>query len=165
MVNLYLGLDLSLTSTGIAITGDTPPWRIRPKSTGVRRLIEIRDAIVLNVEAYRPALVAVEGYAYGRPNGMAALGELGGVVRVALHESGARWCEVTPATVKKFATGKGNATKEAVLAAAIRRLGYTGTSTDEADALWLAHIAAEADGNPAVDMPAVNRAAIAGVSP
>ena len=160
----YLGLDLSLTSTGLALTGDTPPWRIRPKTTGVRRLAEIRDAIILNVKAYRPDLIAVEGYAYGRPNGMAALGELGGVVRLAIHEAGARWVNVPPSSVKKYATGTGNAKKEAVLAAAIRRLGYAGSSTDEADALWLAHIAAEIDGHPAIDMPALNRAGLRGVS-
>lgn len=35
------------------------------------------------------------------------------------------------------ATDAGAAPKEAVLAAAIRRLGYGGSSHDEADAFWL----------------------------
>lgn len=55
------------------------------------------------------------------------------------------WCESAKvpyqgihwATIKRHATGKGNANKEAMIAAARERLGYEGQSDDEADALWL----------------------------
>ena len=40
-------------------------------------------------------------------------------------------------TLKKFATGKGNADKSAMIEAARQKLGYQGNSDDEADALWL----------------------------
>jgi hypothetical protein len=42
-----------------------------------------------------------------------------------------------PASLKKFATGKGNAKKPDMLAAARVRLGYGGADDNEADALWL----------------------------
>jgi hypothetical protein len=40
-----------------------------------------------------------------------------------------------------FATGKGNASKDEVLACAIRKLDYLGFSKDEADALFLLDMA------------------------
>ena len=43
---------------------------------------------------------------------------------------------MAPATLKRFATGKGNATKDATLAAAIRRFGFEGDDNNAADA-WL----------------------------
>lgn len=44
---------------------------------------------------------------------------------------------VYPTTLKKFATGRGNAPKGAMLAAARERLGYRGLDDNEADALWI----------------------------
>lgn len=39
--------------------------------------------------------------------------------------------------IKKFATGKGNSGKPAMIQAAKDRLGYTGDDDNEADALWI----------------------------
>ena len=39
--------------------------------------------------------------------------------------------------IKKFATGKGNSGKPAMIAAAQEKLGYTGEDDNEADALWI----------------------------
>ena len=44
---------------------------------------------------------------------------------------------VHSATLKKFATGRGNAKKPEMVAAARSRLGYRGDDDDEADARWL----------------------------
>lgn len=49
--------------------------------------------------------------------------------------------DVIPSSLKKYATGRGNAKKEEMLASAIRRLDYAGSSFDEADALWLREMA------------------------
>jgi len=40
-------------------------------------------------------------------------------------------------TIKKHATGKGNASKEMMIKAARENLGYKGNDNNEADALWL----------------------------
>jgi len=59
------------------------------------------------------------------------------------------------ATIKRHATGKGNANKEKMIAAAQTKLGYAGTDDDEADALWIlscameGHRAGENGGSPA----------------
>lgn len=58
------------------------------------------------------------------------------------------WCEenkipyqgVSVQAIKKFATGKGNADKDAVVAAVAKKWGYKPQTSDEADALALLHL-------------------------
>ena len=148
---MFVALDLSLTCIGWARTSPSGSGRevgtIKPKGTGVRRL---QDALsrVLHV-ARGSQLVLIEGYAFGRANRAHHLGELGGVIRLGLHQSRVRWIEVPPKCVKKLATGNGNASKNAVLAEAVRRLGYEGSSLDESDALWLLEGTLHHYGSPA----------------
>ena len=52
-----------------------------------------------------------------------------------------RCCGVNVTTIKKTATGNGNANKELMIAAAQGRLNYTGTDHNQADALWVMHLA------------------------
>lgn len=136
MPNLRIvALDLSLTCTGIAVSWRPHPWTFKPETSGLARLRDIREEILTTcIEA---DVVIIEGYAYARANQAHQLGELGGVVRLALYEEGFPIVNVPPPVLKKFATGAGNAKKEAVLAAAIRKLGYAGYDHNEADALWL----------------------------
>lgn len=85
-----------------------------------------------------PTLTVIEGYAMGtqRQAHSYAIGELGGLVRWHLWTQEKPYVEIPPATLKKFATGKGNAPKDAMLAAAIRKFGFEGSDNNEADA-WL----------------------------
>jgi len=119
----------------------------------------IRDALLERAEGVD--LVVIEGYAFARANRAHQIGELGGVLRVAFAEAGVPLVEVAPMARAKYATGKGNAKKEAVLVEAVKRLGYEGSSNDEADALWLLYMALDHYGLPgAVEMPKVNREAL-----
>ena len=52
-------------------------------------------------------------------------------------EHGLEHAAVHSGTLKKYATGKGNAKKPDMLAAARTKLGYAGSDDNEADALWL----------------------------
>lgn len=133
-----ISFDLSLTSTGWADASGCGVLQ-PPKLFGVKRLRWIRDN-VLDL-AKGADLVVIEGYAFARPNQAHQIGELGGVIRLALADAGLRWVEVAPSSLKKFATGKGNAKKEDVLGAAIRKLRYDRNSFDEADALFLLQMA------------------------
>jgi len=161
-----LALDLSLNSTGYAYWNPDGSWNlgtIDPKGrTGERRLSFIRDR-VLGWAEVTGGLVAIEGYAYARANQAHQIGELGGVVRLALHDAGVEFIEVAPSSVKKYATGKGNANKNAMLVAAGKRLGYGGDSNDEADAAWLCALVLDALGCPVVDVPQAHRAAVTAV--
>lgn len=135
-----LALDLSLRSTGWC--DGEKCGRIKPPDDydGMRRIRWVRSMVFGMLNATN--LVVLEGYAFSAHASHAhELGELGGVVRVALSDADIRFVDIPPASLKLFATGKGNANKEAMLAAAIRKLDYAGHSNDEVDALWLWHMA------------------------
>jgi crossover junction endodeoxyribonuclease RuvC len=148
---IITALDMSLVATGWA-SNEPKNWRVddslhRERSSGVltppkthdrgmRRLRWLRDSVT--DLARESNLVVIEGYAYGaKGKAVINLGELGGVIRLALSDAGRCWVEIPPACVKLFATGKGNAKKDDVYGAAIRKLGYAGNDHNEADALWL----------------------------
>lgn len=135
-----LGIDPSLTATGAAWLDDgrRATAILKSQHMGMARLADLRNQLLEHARAAH--LVIVEGYSMGsaRQQSQAhALGELGGVLRLALWEARIPYVNVAPATVKKLATGKGNALKDEVLLAAVRRLAYQGSSKDEADAMWL----------------------------
>lgn len=136
-----VAIDPSLNGTGLAWQDDSGTQGSRKvdvgKLRGAERLKDIRDALCAILMMVRPHVILIEGYAYGRTNQAHQLGELGGVLRVEIHEQEFPLVEVAPSALKKFATGKGNAPKDQVLAEAIRRLGYEGHSNDVADARWL----------------------------
>lgn len=173
MTPRVVGLDLSLTATGYAYHGCRGTIHAKHLK-GAERLAYLRDAVMrldLSFENYnlpseptRPDLVVMEGYSYASANQAHQVGELGGVIRLALHEAGVPFVVVAPAALKKYATGKGNANKAAMLQAAWQRLGYEGTDDNEADALWLRAMGLDALGHPIVAMPAVNRTALAKVA-
>jgi hypothetical protein len=179
-----VGLDLSLTATGVAAADGVTVTLSGKSHAGAERLRYLRDEIVHRIlveqtvevpDFHRdtphliegPAsavdLVCIEGYSYNSRNGGERLGELGGVVRLALHENEVPWVEISPAVVKKLATGKGNSAKEEVFAAAIRRLSYKGSSLDEADALWVREAALQHFGQPTTELPAKHLEALKGI--
>lgn len=159
-----LALDLSLTGTGWAVT-PTAYGTLNPGDRrGPERLSWIRDEVLWLIDQHDVGAVALEGYSFSSTHSRAhALGELGGVIRCALYDAGIPHIEVPPATAKKYATGKGNANKNAMLVAAGRRLNYAGESNDEADALWIHAAVTDALGHPWVTVPQAHRDALAPV--
>jgi Holliday junction resolvasome RuvABC endonuclease subunit len=139
-----IGLDLSLTGTGLAWPGGVLTLDIAKGMTGPARLSIVQRKVRLIATTPQVATLAViEAYSFNSQYGGERLGELGGVVRLALHEEAVPFVEVAPLTLKKFATGSGatrgpkRVTKADVLRAARQHLDYPGWSEDEADALWL----------------------------
>lgn len=157
-----LGVDLSLTSTGIA----GPGWvdRLVPFGlSGLPRLRWLRDAVLDRVDD-GVDLVVVEGLAYSRTTGKAA--ERAGLWHLVVERLDLMvpWAQVSPTARAKYATGKGNAPKDAVLAAVVRRFpGVPVSGNDEADALVLAAMGLDHLGCPPVVMPAAHRAVLGGV--
>lgn len=132
-----VALDPSLTATGVA-DSECGSYLIVPPA-GVRgeaRNWQILKAVMAAVDG--ADVVMIEGYAFGaKGRAVFDIAELGGVLRMGLYTRGVAWVEVPPSCVKTLATGKGNSKKDAVLAEAIRRLGYAGSDHNEADATWL----------------------------
>jgi crossover junction endodeoxyribonuclease RuvC len=163
------GLDLSLTSTGFAaICGDKVELvTITPgKRTGHERLEYLFDEI--RIRTFDADLVVIEGPSYGSDYGKAH--ERAGLWWLVAHVLwGARipYVVVSPAQVKKYATGYGGGPKsgkDKVLAAVIRRYADVPVDgNDQADALVLAAMAADHYGDPLAAVPQANRAALAAV--
>jgi crossover junction endodeoxyribonuclease RuvC len=158
-----LGLDLSLASTGCSDGHETHTFK--PKSTGYIRLRDIRQHVIGEAVDMKPRLICVEGPSFASKGGHE-------------HERGGLWwmvCEqldaigfdvavVPPSSLKKYATGKGNANKDAMILAAARRFPWFAGGNDEADALFLAALGFEHLSEPLVRMPALNQAALDGVA-
>lgn len=168
------GLDLSLTATGVATAAGTTT--IKPKTKGVARLVEVRRQVLELVSAdlvhdwscgdcAASLLVVLEGYSMGAQRGSAGvgqmLGELGGVVRVALHDAGIAYVEIPPATLKKYATGKGNANKVEMGVAASKRGDVEFRDDNACDAWWLRAAGLDHIGSALFELPVAQRAALA----
>lgn len=162
-----LGLDLSLTATGVAMPdGDTLTIRTQPSAYvhAMERLADIRHTII-HLAGRDTDLVAIEGYAYGRDQNRELLGELGGVVKLALYDAAIPYVLVAPTSVKKYATGHGNAPKGLVISELNARTGRTfrNATNDQADAYALRLYALDAYGWGDLTWPATHRSALKSV--
>jgi len=63
------------------------------------------------------------------------------IIETFCTENNIRYTAFSAQEVKKFATGKGNANKEAMVKAAQEKYGYPGTDDNVADALHIWHLA------------------------
>lgn len=148
-----LGLDLSITATGYALPdGQTGtfkgPWK------GDWRLVAIRTAIAGHADAIDLAVIE------DLPTHAKAAGITGmvhGAVRTVLMEHGVPYALVTPATLKAFATGKGNADKTAMAIAALKRAGREFGDDNQCDAWWLRAAGLDWYGHAEVEMPKAQR--------
>lgn len=173
-VPIFVGLDLSLTSTGVAVIHGDRVTVARVKSTPVpngtsedqaSRMSVIARTILDGIPVTEHTHVGVEGPSFGS-KGTAAhiLGGLWWIVRDVLRCAGLPVTVVPPTVVKKYATGAGNAGKDEVLAAVVRRYPHVDVrGNDEADALVIAAILARLTGFPIDDMPQSHLAALNGV--
>jgi crossover junction endodeoxyribonuclease RuvC len=124
---------------------------ITTKLSGHERLAYIRDQVLIEVGG-GDILVVLEGYAFSRVN-LTHLGEVVGVVKVALWEAGIpSLVQLTPGGLKKFVSGRGNAKKDEMRLEAFKRFGFEAKTQDEVEAVCLAwagrYWLAKAEGDP-----------------
>jgi Holliday junction resolvasome RuvABC endonuclease subunit len=134
MTPLVIGLDLSVTRTGLCVDG-VPSSFSPPKGTLLERCRSIRDHIDEHVR-YGADLAVIEAIGTRMTNTAIVLGGLHMLVLDLLEWRGIETVAVAPADLKKYATGRGNADKDVMLLAAAR-LEPAVTNNDEADAWWL----------------------------
>jgi Holliday junction resolvasome RuvABC endonuclease subunit len=164
MTPTAMGLDLSLTHTGVA---SSRGWTdvIRPSGRGHERLDRLRNT-VLELIPTSVAVVVVEGPSYGNQGGQSGHHERAGLWWLVTHtlwKRGTPYAVASPAARAKYATGKGNAGKADVVREVTRRFDWFTGGEDEADALVLAAMGADWLGYPLASMPVAHRQALANV--
>lgn len=164
MIHNIIGIDPSMTGTGIA--DENGVTHTVNGGAGDERLESIHRQVHLLVTALDPnvTLAVVEDLPqHAKSAGITGMAQ--GVVRLALREAGIRYVTVVASTLKKYATGKGNAPKPDLRMALYKRTGADLADDNQVDAAWLRYMGLDVAGHPeALDMPAVSRAALVKVS-
>lgn len=182
-----IGLDLSLSATGMVVwngsghhmwsrtvrtTPDEAPLvRMRRIAASVFSdvsLIQKQSPVLdpLEVQPPRPILAVIEGQFTRHNDGRSTqlLAGLRWIIAYGLDARGVSIADVPPATLKKFATGNGNATKDGMVVAAWQKLRWAASNDNEADALWLVAAGLVRYGLPPLCNPdLVNVSALSGV--
>jgi len=138
-----IGLDLSLTHTGYVIRDNDKylSGTIKPKSKGIKRLYFHYKEIKKLLQYGRPDFVIIEGYAYSPHQGRSfSIGELGGIIKFMFYCNDISYLVVAPTTLKKFATGKGNAPKSEIAKEVWKRWSKEFKTEHEVDAFVLCKI-------------------------
>jgi len=110
----------------------------------VKRLLVIKNRIIALIKEFKVTRIMMEGYAmeanrfqqsFGR---VFDLGELGGVVKVAIREIGLDIKICSPASLKHFMTAQGHASKEQMIESVNKKYKLSLNDDNEADAYSLA---------------------------
>lgn len=138
-----LALDVA-TNTGFCTHTASGSWNLTPKkdeSKGMR-LIKFKSKLKEICQLEEIRIIVFEGVAsYGKyPNFVAS--EMQGVLKLFCEESEIEYRSYPPASVKKWATGKGNAGKDLMVEAA-KKFNPSVDDEDEADAIIIYHLAFE----------------------
>jgi len=155
----YVGIDQSYTGFSVVFwMPDEQEYlsfnRSYPKKKygdGAERLHAINSWFRSVIDFYQADFdfqflgVCMEGYSHGAKNGREQAGELGGLVKMALHDFRLTPTIVPPTSLKKFTTSKGNAAKNEMLLAVYKKWGFEFKDDNEADAFALARLAESID--------------------
>jgi Holliday junction resolvasome RuvABC endonuclease subunit len=152
-----LGLDLSLTATGVCLTdGATLTIKTRQKD-GDHRLVHIEDALTSMIGDGSTIDVAVIEDLPKHAMAAGITGMVHGVARAVLLRAGIPYALVVPATLKAFATGKGAGDKTPMVMAAYKRAGREFGDDNQCDAAWLRWAGLDWYGQPEFSLPQVQR--------
>lgn len=164
-----LALDLSIAATGIALPDGTAVTVKTRAQDGDRRLQTIVDHIGGALDdgpdetRDNVDLVVIEDLpTHAKSAGIT--GMVHGAVRLRLLDFRTPYVLVTPATLKAYATGKGNADKTAMAVAALKRSGREFADDNQCDAFWLRAAALDWYDHPEFAMPRAQRDRLAKVA-
>lgn len=160
-----MGLDLSITSTGVCrCDGSTFRIKTRQKD-GIRRATQIRDRLIVEVAEQRPHLAVIEDLPMitGRMSiaNLKTIAGLHGVVLSVLVDADVPWAYVAPKSLKSYACDHGRAEKQQLAAAAYLAAGAEfddDPGGDQCDAWWLRAAGYDHYGTPLFSLPEAQRA-------
>lgn len=154
-MSYYLGIDASLTSPGFCVAQKNNPRlksnNFKSKNTGFERITDIHDEVINYLkEWYPPRKIIMEELPLGSKSPYTIeRAELVGVIKSLIYRMNLwdKFILVNPSTLKKFATGKGNCDKSAMILQAYKEFKIEFTCNDECDAFWLAQVGRAMDGH------------------
>lgn len=165
----YVGIDPSLKKTGVGAVSPqgVSTFTVFGKHTDIPRLTYLRNELKIHLEfliqRYGPIMhVCIEGAAHAAINRADSQGQLRGVLAVCAADFGPEITVVPPMTLKLYATGSGAASKEKMVEAAYVHWDKR-MSDDEADALWLAHLARALSEDPPLHLKRYQMEVIHGI--
>ena len=148
-----IGLDLSLTGTGVVVLKDskmlhselitTKPPTEKTALTELKRLLGIVDKIKKNITKYTADIVVIEGLSMGMSFKTVSILQLAGLnymVREMLFENNNKFEIIPPTVLKKFISNKGNSPKELVMLETYKRYGVSFEDNNLCDAYVLSRI-------------------------
>lgn len=170
-VNTIIGIDYSYTCPAVCVLTNrllnTPRWFVNYKKTGkpypdlpnvewsissaeteVQRYLELATWVLGIIDRVQPELIVLEDYAFSANGRITQLSENTGTLKVKLfeHHPQIPLRIVAPTTMKKFATGRGIATKDDIWAA------FTKRKPDTASWAAICHPKATRVGSPVADI-------------
>lgn len=160
-----VGLDLSLTATGVA-TGDgrllTVYSEAGGSTVGERALRISRLRVQIMEHMWDADMVVIEGPAYSRQqqSGHHLRAGLWWLIATTARAMAGEVIEVSPSALKKFATGRGNATKADMRVALLQRVGEDIRDDNQVDAFWLRQVGLHLLGDKGLDLPKANLTAL-----
>jgi Holliday junction resolvasome RuvABC endonuclease subunit len=138
-----MGIDPSLVGCGLALLIDgqlkvaktisTPPVDIRG-----HRLAMIANGVLTFYREFEVETVAMEGYAFGSPFNREEMGEVGGVIKMALYGLGIEPLIWPNTSWKKAVLGKGNVKKEDLKLPVFQKYGVEIADMNQLEAFCVA---------------------------
>ncbi|WP_406168980.1 Holliday junction endonuclease [Streptomyces sp. NBC_00996] len=157
-----LGLDLSITATGICLPdGTTRTIKTNPKD-GDRRLQQIVSEVGIALDEHEfgdaSDLVVMEEAPPGlKGPAIKAIHMVHGAVRLRLLDFDTPYAVINPTVLKTYATGSTSADKTAMAMAAYKRTGREFGDDNQCDAWWLRVAGLDWLGSPEFSLPVAQR--------
>lgn len=133
-----IGIDPSLTATGICT--DDGWWTVYDPDGGDHRLWVIHIDVTMALTGHTPPRLVIMEDLPTHGKGAGKTGMAQGVIRLALQQQQVPYLTVTAATLKKFATGRGNAPKPDLRMELYKRAELDLADDNQVDAWWLHQI-------------------------
>lgn len=148
---IFIGIDQALNKIGVCVLLGGVSVSLHLVKTprqlrGTERLTFLRNQLEAHLVQYQGQIAhaALEAQSLGSLGDIDQLGQINGIVQIVLSDLGvAHPLLVPPATLKKFVTGHGNASKSRMTQASIKYWNITIDQDDLCDAHGLARIAEE----------------------
>lgn len=147
-----LGIDQSLTSTGLIVLNDKVEivhqelveTKVKDFDLEIERLIHIKNKVWVIAKQFNIEKAYMEGFSFkSKGHSLFQLGGIGYLIRELFYDKKIPLFIVEPTKLKKFVTGKGQCKKELILLKVFKKWGIEFDSNDLADAYSLARYGLE----------------------